>query len=83
MKVTRLCRASFARRVADVVAFYQTQDINAALDFLKKYDVRYIIVGQLERIQAPDGMQKFDQYNGSYWHIVYHQDATYIYEVNQ
>jgi YYY domain-containing protein len=70
-------------RVADVVAFYQTQDIAAAVDFLKRYDVRYIIVGQLERIQAPDGMAKFERYNDIYWHLVYHQDATYIYEVNE
>jgi uncharacterized membrane protein len=70
-------------RVAEVNAFYATQDMSQAVNFLKKYDVHYIVVGQLERLQAPDGMAKFEQYNGTYWHVVYQDEQTYIYEVNQ
>ena len=69
-------------RVDQVVAFYNTPDAEAARAFLKQYDVRYIIVGQMERIQAPGGMAKFEQYNGDYWHVVYHENQTFIYEVN-
>ncbi|MGE5250172.1 MAG: DUF2298 domain-containing protein [Bacteroidota bacterium] len=70
-------------RVDQIGAFYQTDDINAALAFLNKYQVRYIIVGQLERILAPGGLPKFEGYNGTYWHAVYQDHQTSIYEVNQ
>ncbi len=69
-------------RVDQVGIFYGTQDVDDALAFLKRYDVRYIIVGQLERIIAPQGMAKFEDYNNIYWHVVYHADQTTIYEVN-
>jgi uncharacterized membrane protein len=70
-------------RVDQIGLFYQTQDIDAARDFLRRYNVSYIIVGQLERILAPDGMAKFEQYNNVYWHKVYSDRDTSIYEVNR
>jgi YYY domain-containing protein len=76
-------------------AFYQTTDIQASLDFIHKYNVRYIIVGQLEHAKylpggpfdfvpagSPDGLAKFEQYDGKYWHSVYRDGTTVIYEVN-
>ena len=54
--------------------------------FLKKYQVKYIVVGQLERNVYPaldpvaDGLAKFEQYEGKYWKEVYHDGYT-IYEV--
>jgi uncharacterized membrane protein len=66
----------------EVDGFYATTDAQAALDFLHKYNVRYIIVGQLERAKySPDGMSKFDAYNGIFWNEVYHDGQTVIYEV--
>ncbi len=75
--------------------FYVTPDIQATLDFIHKYNVRYIIVGQLERAKympggfsklvplgAPDSLAKFELYNGKYWHSVYRDGSTVIYEVN-
>jgi YYY domain-containing protein len=77
-------------------AFYVTTDIQATLNFLHKYNVRYIIVGQLERAKympggfsnlvpagGVDGLAKFETYNGKYWHSVYRDGSTVIYEVNQ
>ena len=73
--------------------FYETTDANAARAFLKKYNVKYIIVGQLERAKytpgpyaavpddSPDGLLKFDQYNGTLWQEVYRDGQTAIYEV--
>lgn len=62
--------------------FYQTTDINQAQDFLRKYEVRYIIVGQLERAKyTGDGLTKFETYNGSLWNQVYRDGQTVIYEV--
>jgi YYY domain-containing protein len=76
-------------------AFYVTTDLQATLDFIHKYNVRYIIVGQLERakympggfsVPAPaggvDGLAKFELYNGKYWHSVYRDGSTVIYEVD-
>jgi len=81
-------------RGQEVDAFYATPDLAAARDFLRKYNVRYIIVGQLERAKydpgapngpvlagEPDGLLKFDQLNGALWSEVYRDGQTVIYEV--
>ena len=76
-------------RVNEVGAFYTTLDIQAARAFLKKYDVHYIVVGQLERNiyplvdGAPDGLSKFEQFDGAHWREVYNDESTTIYEVIQ
>ena len=67
--------------------FYTTQDVELARAFLKKYQVKYIVVGQLERNIYPalgpgaDGLAKFEKYEGKYWKAVYHDANTTIYEV--
>ncbi|MBE3040629.1 MAG: hypothetical protein IMZ62_17675, partial [Chloroflexi bacterium] len=81
-------------RGKEVDAFYATTDLAAARDFLRKYNVRYIIVGQLERAKyapgtqngpvpegAPDGLIKFEANNNIFWHEVYRDGQTVIYEV--
>ena len=51
-------------------------------DFLTRYNVRYIVVGQLEQIYYPGGgLLKFRQYDGMLWKTVYHDMQTTIYEV--
>ena len=86
--------ADVMARGKEVDAFYATTDLAAARDFLRKYNVRYIIVGQLERakyapdapngpvhVGDPDGLLKFDQQNGTLWNEVYRDGQTVIYEV--
>lgn len=73
-------------RVAEVGNFYSTVDVESARDFLKQHNVRYIIVGQLERAEYKsedlvNGLSKFEEYNGTYWNAVYHDGSTVIYEV--
>jgi uncharacterized membrane protein len=69
-------------RLVEINQFYQTEDIHAALDFLSKYDVRYIVVGGLERVTyAGPGLDKFPAFNGNYWREVYREGDTVIYEV--
>jgi len=69
-------------RIAEITSFYTTEDPQAARDFLKKYNVKYIIVGQLERLEYPaPGINKFEQYNGQFWNSVYRDGDTVIYEV--
>jgi YYY domain-containing protein len=68
-------------RVEDVNVFYDTADLDAAKDFLEEYQVRYIIVGQLERAKyLPEGIEKFDQGLGDLWRVVYQSQDTTIYQ---
>jgi YYY domain-containing protein len=74
-------------RVNEVGAFYTTLDLQATLAFLKKYDVKYFVVGQLERNvypalpDVPDGLSKFTELEGAYWEVVYQDLNTTIYKV--
>jgi uncharacterized membrane protein len=69
-------------RLAEITDFYNTVDPAAAVAFLKKYNIRYIIVGQVESIYYPGvGLLKFEQYDGAFWHEVFHDGQTVIYEV--
>ncbi len=69
-------------RIDEVNAFYQTTDENAARAFLKKYNVGFIIVGQLEVIEyMGPGLDKFSELDGILWRAVYHDKSTTIYEV--
>jgi len=64
-----------------VNVFYDTADLTAARDFLEKYQVSYIIVGQLERAKyLPEGINKFEQGVGTLWQVVYQSQDTTIYQ---
>lgn len=68
-------------RVADVNAFYDTADLQEAGDFLEKYQVSYIILGQLERARyLPEGIAKFEKGVGSLWQVVYQDQGITIYQ---
>jgi uncharacterized membrane protein len=69
-------------RILDVSNFYLTTDPNQARQFLKEYNVKYIIVGQLERLHFPGpGIDKFPALNGQLWKEVYRDKDTVIYQV--
>jgi uncharacterized membrane protein len=69
-------------RVAEVGSFYNAVDEEFTNAFLKRYDVRYIVVGQLERAAYDaEGIAKFERLNGRYWQEVYRDGHTVIYEV--
>jgi uncharacterized membrane protein len=69
-------------RVSEIASFYQTLDEQEVDDFLQRYNVGYIIVGQLERAAYPgEGLEKFSGYSGKLWDIVYHEGETDIYRV--
>ncbi len=74
------------RRIEAVDNFYNTSDSQAARQFLNKYQVRYVIVGDLERAYyAPEGLAKYaDMVNQGTLRIVFGDntpDTTTIYEV--
>jgi YYY domain-containing protein len=60
---------------------YRTNDLALVKNSLDKYDVHYIVVGQLERLHFPEGLAKFEEQNGTLWKEVYRDDDTVIYEV--
>ena len=71
-----------ADRLVEIPEFYTTEDLAKARQFIEKYDVEYIILGQLEQAYYPgNGLVKFDQYNGLYWNEVYRELDTVIYQV--
>ena len=83
-------------RIAEIDHFYLTSDLQKALEFLRKYNVRYIILGQQERglytnarlllergYPTADGLSKFEAQNGVLWSEVYRDGDTVIYEVPQ
>jgi YYY domain-containing protein len=54
--------ATIDQRIDNVNNFYNTADIQTAQDFLKQYNVQYIIVGDLERAYYdPAGIAKFQE----------------------
>ena len=69
-------------RVDQVGQFYQTTDPAEARKFLERYNVRYIIVGLLERVYfSGPGLDKFPDLDGALWTKVYDDRETQIYEV--
>jgi uncharacterized membrane protein len=51
-----------------------------AREFLEKYDVQYIVLGQLERAKyQPDGIAKFEAAEGVLWEVVFQNRETIIY----
>lgn len=69
-------------RVADIGAFYTALDRESSAAFLQQYNVKYIIVGQLERAYySGPGLEKFDNLNGDLWNEVYRDGQTVIYQV--
>jgi uncharacterized membrane protein len=69
-------------RISDVDNFYTRPDAQAAQAFLKKYNVKYIVLGELERAEYQGaGLAKFEQYNGVLWNAVYREGDTVIYQV--
>lgn len=71
-------------RINDINQFYNTVELEAAKKFLSRYDVDYIIVGQLEQaIYTAEGLAKFEANDGYAWDEVYRDGSTAIYEVKR
>jgi YYY domain-containing protein len=69
-------------RVDAVGTFYLTLDMDYVRSFIDRYEVGYIVVGQLEAAFYPgDGLNKFETYNGILWEEVFRTGQTVIYKV--
>jgi YYY domain-containing protein len=69
-------------RLREINEFYQTDRIELAVSFLDKYNVQYIVFGQLERATYPGpGLEKFAAFDGALWQEVYRDQETILYQV--
>jgi uncharacterized membrane protein len=69
-------------RLTDVDNFYSTPDPEVAEAILQKYNVAYVILGQLERLYYPaEGIAKFESMVGSSLEPVYTNPQTIVYHV--
>jgi YYY domain-containing protein len=73
------------RRLEDVSTLYQTVDQVMAQDILNRYNVKYVVLGDLERATyAPEGLAKFDRMAvEGLLKVVFKNEGTTIYEVVQ
>jgi len=71
-------------RVDEIKKFYETTSLEETQAFLKKYNVSYMIVGQLENLYYPGfGLDKFIENAGKLWDVVYQNETTTIYQVRK
>lgn len=71
-----------ADREKDLKDFYSNTNPNVAVDFLRKYRVSYVIVGQLEKLYYPEqGLAKFDFMNGRELQLAFENQQVKIYQV--
>jgi uncharacterized membrane protein len=71
-------------RVTEIQEFYESSDLGLVRNFLAKYEVEYIIVGQLEQAYYPGGgLDLFEEQNGALWEEVFRFEDTAIYQVNE
>ena len=69
-------------RIQDIDLIYETTDPEEALQLLRKYDVGYVYVGELERISYPGGgLKKFDSELSGDLERIEVNDAVTIYRV--
>ncbi len=65
-------------RSEDVVELYATQDLTRARALLRRYGVRYVVVGALERRDHPrTGLAKFERLGEA----VFRSRGTVVYEI--
>jgi YYY domain-containing protein len=71
------------QRDLEIEQFYRTEDYDEARAFLREYNVRYIVLSQLERAYyAGPGLDKFDAMVASgELKVVFSENKTVIYEV--
>jgi YYY domain-containing protein len=69
------------KREPDIDTIYRTADKNTALALLKKYGVRYVVAGRMEREKGYEaaGLGKFRGFTD----VMYDQNGTVIYRVRE
>jgi YYY domain-containing protein len=73
------------RRLNDVQRLYSDASSSVALEILRKYDVRYVYVGEVERVYYPaSGLDKFETMRAQgLLRLVHYNERVRIYEVTE
>ena len=72
-----------SERISDINTIYATTDREQTLRLLRKYDVKYIYIGDLERHYYPsDGLNKFKDLSDSGISLVYSNSSVSIFELS-
>ena len=75
-------RWAVGERARDVDRIYATPDAGEALELMRKYNVEYVYLGQLEHLYYPDhGLAKFDEAMAPSLEQVYRTDHVRIYRI--
>ena len=70
------------QRAREVDEFYRDPGVGQAVTLLRRYEVRYVVVGRLERLYYPEaGLTKFDSGLGGALEVVFRNQELTIYEV--
>ncbi len=76
-------RWAVGERARDVDRIYATPDAAEAVELMRKYNVEYVYLGQLERLYYPDhGLAKFDADMAPSLEQVYRTDQVRIYRLH-
>lgn len=71
-----------AQRMTDVATIYNTEDVPTALALLRKYNVRLIVIGELERLTYDrKGIKKFSPHAMPSLKPVYKNNNVTVYEL--
>jgi len=77
-------RWAISQRIADVDKIYRTTKSSLALDLMKSYGVKYVYLGQVERLYYPgEGLKKFDGDLASDLEVVFQSDEVTIYRLRE
>ena len=69
-------------RIRDVDRIYSTSDVSQAMSLLDRYDVKYVYLGQVEKLYYPaDGIAKFEAGLAPRLRTVFETEHVTIYEV--
>ncbi|MBI2847474.1 MAG: glycosyltransferase family 39 protein [Chloroflexi bacterium] len=68
-------------RLGDVKAMYGGLDQEATASLLRKYNVGYVYLGELERLYFPGSQAKFDGMLGKYLEVFYENPRVRVYKV--
>ena len=75
-------RDEVVSRIRDVDIIYSTSDVSRAVSLIDQYDVKYVYLGQVERLYYPaDGIAKFEAGLAPFLRRVFETDYVTIYEV--
>jgi len=67
------------QRYHEIKRMYSTANVHECIEILRKLNINFIYVGELEKQEYPEGINKFE--NKRYFESIYHNTSTSIYRL--